>query len=183
MPESPLWLCTQQRYDEALKALVWLRGWKYNEQIKKEYEQLCNYCAQNMREQTIDLTEINDDIEINQNRRLNFLKIERKNFEKFSKNLWDNLKYMSKAEMLKPTLIISIVQFFACATPNGILITYLPLLVLQVNPEAPAATIMVSLLTDILLRKVMDRKLYWYRTWLDLAGKYDSDMETVRDNG
>ncbi|XP_073996062.1 facilitated trehalose transporter Tret1-like isoform X2 [Rhodnius prolixus] len=151
MPESPLWLCTQQRYDEALKALVWLRGWKYNEQIKKEYEQLCNYCAQNMREQTIDLTEINDDIEINQNRRLNFLKIERKNFEKFSKNLWDNLKYMSKAEMLKPTLIISIVQFFACATPNGILITYLPLLVLQVNPEAPAATIMIIYTTASLI--------------------------------
>lgn len=43
VPETPIWLLSKHRDEEALRALQWLRGWVSEEEIKKEFNELKNY--------------------------------------------------------------------------------------------------------------------------------------------
>lgn len=43
IPDSPVWLLNKGKKKEALQALCWLRGWVAEDQVKVEYEQLCQY--------------------------------------------------------------------------------------------------------------------------------------------
>lgn len=38
IPETPIWLVTKKRYDEAKASLAWLRGWATYEEIEEEYQ-------------------------------------------------------------------------------------------------------------------------------------------------
>lgn len=44
MPESPSWLLSQNRREDAEKSLQWLRGWVMPEKVQKELSELQNYC-------------------------------------------------------------------------------------------------------------------------------------------
>lgn len=50
IPETPTWLLSKNREDEALKSLCWLRGWTSKEVVQeefkmlKEYQQISNAC-------------------------------------------------------------------------------------------------------------------------------------------
>ncbi|CAH0731940.1 unnamed protein product, partial [Brenthis ino] len=42
-PETPVWLLTRQRHDDALKSLCKLRGWTTPDNVKKEFDELSTY--------------------------------------------------------------------------------------------------------------------------------------------
>lgn len=48
MPETPLWLLSRNRQDDALKSLQWLRGWVDSKAVQNEFDELqrCRINAQ-----------------------------------------------------------------------------------------------------------------------------------------
>lgn len=49
VPETPIWLISKKRYDEARRSIAWLRGWVPVQDIEGEFQELCK---QNLQEQT-----------------------------------------------------------------------------------------------------------------------------------
>lgn len=45
VPETPLWLLSKNRKDDALKSLQWLRGWVKPELVQKEFREMQSYSA------------------------------------------------------------------------------------------------------------------------------------------
>lgn len=43
IPETPLWLLSKKRNDEALKSLQWLRGWVSPKAVEKEFSEMQRY--------------------------------------------------------------------------------------------------------------------------------------------
>jgi SP family facilitated glucose transporter-like MFS transporter 8 len=43
MPETPIWLLSRGRYEDAEKALCWLRGWVTPDVVREEFNQLVKY--------------------------------------------------------------------------------------------------------------------------------------------
>lgn len=43
IPDSPIWLLSKGRKDDALQALRWLRGWTSEEKVKVEFDKMCLY--------------------------------------------------------------------------------------------------------------------------------------------
>jgi SP family facilitated glucose transporter-like MFS transporter 8 len=43
MPETPIWLLSRGRYEDAEKALCWLRGWVTPDVVREEFNQLVIY--------------------------------------------------------------------------------------------------------------------------------------------
>jgi SP family facilitated glucose transporter-like MFS transporter 8 len=43
MPETPIWLLSRGRYNDAEKALCWLRGWGTPDVVRDEFNQLVIY--------------------------------------------------------------------------------------------------------------------------------------------
>lgn len=50
IPESPQWLISKNRYDDARKSLAWLRGWTTEDEIEEEFQELCR----NLEKETIE---------------------------------------------------------------------------------------------------------------------------------
>lgn len=48
VPETPYWLLTRNRNDEAMKSLQWLRGWVSPPYVKTEYTELREFVTQSM---------------------------------------------------------------------------------------------------------------------------------------
>lgn len=46
IPESPYWLLSKHKNDEALRALQWLRGWVPPQAVAKEFEEIQKYVKQ-----------------------------------------------------------------------------------------------------------------------------------------
>lgn len=45
VPETPIWLLSKSRHDEAMKSLQWLRGWVSPAAVTKEFKSLERYSA------------------------------------------------------------------------------------------------------------------------------------------
>jgi hypothetical protein len=43
MPETPIWLLSRGRYEDAEKSLCWLRGWVKPDVVREEFNQLVIY--------------------------------------------------------------------------------------------------------------------------------------------
>ncbi|XP_031639034.1 facilitated trehalose transporter Tret1-2 homolog [Contarinia nasturtii] len=43
VPETPLWLLSRNRQEDALKSLRWLRGWVHKESVNQEFQELQRY--------------------------------------------------------------------------------------------------------------------------------------------
>uniref|UniRef100_A0A1B6IZ61 Major facilitator superfamily (MFS) profile domain-containing protein n=2 Tax=Homalodisca liturata TaxID=320908 RepID=A0A1B6IZ61_9HEMI len=43
IPETPIWLISRNRQEDALKALCWLRGWVTPEEVQSEYDEIIRY--------------------------------------------------------------------------------------------------------------------------------------------
>lgn len=43
VPDTPVWLLSQEKEKEALKSLCYLRGWTAPENVHKEFEELVTY--------------------------------------------------------------------------------------------------------------------------------------------
>lgn len=43
IPETPIWLISRKRDDEAMKSLQWLRGWTQEKCVRSEFEALKRY--------------------------------------------------------------------------------------------------------------------------------------------
>lgn len=50
VPESPHWLVTKEKFDEARKSIAWLRGWTTVESIEPEFQELCRSLGKNEKE-------------------------------------------------------------------------------------------------------------------------------------
>jgi hypothetical protein len=61
MPETPIWLLSRGRYEDAEKSLCWLRGWVTPDVIREEFNQLVKYenKSKKMRRTTVDRTDVN----------------------------------------------------------------------------------------------------------------------------
>ncbi|KDR09646.1 putative polyol transporter 6 [Zootermopsis nevadensis] len=43
MPETPIWLLSRGRHEDALRSLCWLRGWTTPDDVREEFNQLVKY--------------------------------------------------------------------------------------------------------------------------------------------
>lgn len=44
IPETPIWLLSKKREDEAMKSLCWLRGWTTQAAVQKEFDEMKKHC-------------------------------------------------------------------------------------------------------------------------------------------
>lgn len=43
VPETPIWLLSRGRREDAVKALCWLRGWVSEDQVQEEFQEILRY--------------------------------------------------------------------------------------------------------------------------------------------
>lgn len=80
VPESPHWLVTRRRFDDARKSIAWLRGWTTVETIEPEFQELCRTLGK--------IEQTNEEI------------------KKKAKTLWDRFQPYTRKSFLWPYALI-----------------------------------------------------------------------------
>lgn len=93
MPETPIWLLSKNKHDRAIKSLQWLRGWVSPESVHDEYTHLQKYtnysktCDNCVRRQLVECEHM--------------------------ETVKDKLKQFSRKRILKPFILITMLEFFS----------------------------------------------------------------------
>ncbi|XP_014248558.1 facilitated trehalose transporter Tret1-like isoform X2 [Cimex lectularius] len=165
IPESPVWLVSKRRYDDAKKSLKWLRGWTSDEEVEEEFHTIlynnCKHYASFFDSQKIDpksfpianipeeyrkhCQQTTEEIANIQNGEQVQVMEEEKPF----------LKYLLEPEMYKP-IILSLVFFYMS---NGISIavfrSYLVLIFKEFKVEMDEYIILVGVTTIGLVANIV----------------------------
>ncbi|CAH0381579.1 unnamed protein product [Bemisia tabaci] len=96
IPESPTWLISKNRLDDAMKSLCWLRGWVEPNKVETEFKNLVNY-VRNSTEQNESSSNGSD-----QTKKDGF-------FAKGTRYLATNYKIMTSRKVLRPLRLVFIV--------------------------------------------------------------------------
>lgn len=148
MPETPIWLLSKNRYEEALKSLQFLRGWVSSEMVHDEYQHLRNYSILSKACNQCTKQAMNCD---------------------HTEALEDKLKQLSRRRILKPFILIMTLEFFTqfCGVMSWrpYIIQILNAYAIQMNPSL--VTIIMSSLGFaarffllLIIKVVGKRKIY-----------------------
>lgn len=110
VPETPVWLISKKKFDEARKSIAWLRGWVPVQNIEGEFQELCNQRLQ--QETTHGKSDVIEDLTNN-----------KKPAVKKASTI-QNLKLYVKKQFLWPYFVVSLVFFLSHFNGNTTLQIY-----------------------------------------------------------
>ncbi|XP_023313084.1 facilitated trehalose transporter Tret1-like isoform X2 [Anoplophora glabripennis] len=109
VPETPIWLISKKKFDEARKSIAWLRGWVPVQNVENEFQELCK---QRLQEETRHVkSELTEDL------------TNKMDGTKKPSNI-ENLKLYSTKQFLWPYFVVSLVFFLSHFNGNTTLQIY-----------------------------------------------------------
>ncbi|KAK7603446.1 hypothetical protein V9T40_003445 [Parthenolecanium corni] len=95
LPETPMWLLSRGREEDALKSLQWLRGWVPPSIVRSEFEKSQRYIneSKKLRKDTSSYLPVS---------------LDEGDTKKSKNEVWQNIKILSKKEFLQPYKLVSV---------------------------------------------------------------------------